>query len=77
LYEELLADSQGNPPGEASDVFWLFSTPWAMRKMLAWVSRRYSRPEIWVTENGVAAPGEAGKSLGETLKDTYRLEYFK
>jgi len=48
-----------------------------MRKMLAWISKRYSRPEVWVTENGVPAPGESSKSLGEALKDTYRLDYYK
>lgn len=77
LYEELLQDSQGNPPGDATDAFWLFSTPWAMRKMLAWASKRYSRPEVWVTENGVAPATQGDKSLGEALKDTARLEYFK
>jgi beta-glucosidase/6-phospho-beta-glucosidase/beta-galactosidase len=41
------------------------------------VSKRYSRPELWVTENGFAAPGEADKPLGEALKDGERLEYFR
>ena len=77
LYEELLQDAHGNPPGAPSDVFWLFDTPWAVRKMLGWVSKRYSRPEIWVTESGAPAPGEGGKALGEALKDTYRLDYYR
>jgi beta-glucosidase/6-phospho-beta-glucosidase/beta-galactosidase len=77
LYEEVLQDAKGDAPGPASDVFWLFDTPTALRSMLAWVSRRYSRPEVWVTENGVPAPDEAAKGLGEALKDTYRLDFFK
>ena len=37
---EVLSDSAGNPPGEPSDVFWLFKTPEALRKMLGWVDHR-------------------------------------
>ncbi|KAI8463165.1 MAG: glycoside hydrolase superfamily [Monoraphidium minutum] len=77
LFEEVAHDAEGGPVGTPSELPWLYSTPWAMRPMLAWVSKRYSRPEVWVTENGVAAPGEASRGLGEALKDTYRLEYLK
>jgi hypothetical protein len=73
----VLQDSKGAAPGAPSDVFWLFDTPDAMRRMLSWVSKRYSRPELWVTENGAPAPEEASKALGEALKDTYRLDFFK
>ena len=39
-FVEVLADSEGNPPGEPSDVFWLFKTPEALRKMLVWMDAR-------------------------------------
>ncbi len=69
---EVLEGDQGQAIGAASEVFWLFDTPWAMRSMLGWVSDRYRRPELWVTENGVAAPEEGRKPLAEALVDTYR-----
>ena len=58
-------------------MFWLFDTPWAMRKMLAWVSRRYGRPEVWVTENGVPLRDEAGLSVFDALKDAARIDFYR
>lgn len=45
--------------------------------MLAWVSRRYGRPEVWVTENGVPLRDEAGLSVFDALKDAARIDFYR
>jgi beta-glucosidase len=77
LYEESLQDASGNYPGPATDVFWQFNTPAGLQSMLAYVSRRYQRPEVWVTENGVAVPGEANMTREAALDDGPRLEFLR
>eukprot|EP00877_Chromochloris_zofingiensis_P010272 jgi/Chrzof1/5499/Cz16g05160.t1 len=77
VYEEVLTDAKGSAPGNASDVSWLYNTPEGLRSMLSWISIRYHRPEVWITENGVPAPGEAHRPLPQALKDTYRIDFFK
>jgi beta-glucosidase len=77
LYEESLQDGSGNYPGPATDVFWQFNTPAGLQSMLAYVSRRYQRPEVWVTENGMAVPGEANLTREAALDDGSRLEFFR
>jgi beta-glucosidase len=76
-FEEMLTDAGGAAPGNASDVFWLYSAPDAMRGLLGWASARYGRPEIWVAESGVPAPGEAGRPLHDALSDGFRVEYYR
>jgi beta-glucosidase len=44
--------------------------------MLKWVSERYKRPEVWVTENGFAVKGEGAAPLKEALQDTRRIHFF-
>lgn len=77
LYEESLKDADGNSPGPATDVFWQFSTPAGLQSILAYVSRRYQRPEVWLTENGMAVPGEANMTREAALQDVKRLEFFR
>lgn len=38
---------------------------------------RYSRPVMWVTENGVAEPNEANEALPGVLNDTYRIDFYR
>lgn len=77
MFTESLRDVAGRYPGPASDVFWQFSTPEGLRAILTWIGRRYSRPEVWVTENGLPAPGEAAKGRRELLRDVARLEFYR
>lgn len=74
---ESLTDASGAYPGPATDVFWQFQAPDGLRSTLAWVSRRYQRPELWVTENGVALPAEGNLSRAEAVQDTARVEFFR
>jgi len=77
LYEESLQDSSGHYPGPATDVFWQFSTPAGLQSVLAWVSKRYHRPELWVAENGVALPGEANLTREAAVRDEGRVQFFR
>jgi lactase-phlorizin hydrolase len=49
---------------------WLFVVPWGIRRLLAWVSKTYNNPPIYVTENGIS------DGSGD-LKDTARVNYYK
>ena len=31
---------------------WLKVTPWGIRQAIAWASRQYNQPDIYITENG-------------------------
>lgn len=77
LYEEALQDASGNYPGPATDVFWQFSTPNGLQSLLAWVSKRYQRPELWVAENGMAVAGEANMTREAALDDGARVDFFR
>lgn len=77
LYVESVQDASGNFPGPATDVFWQFSAPAGLRSLLAWVTKRYQRPELWVTESGMAAMGEANMTREAALDDGPRLEFFR
>lgn len=33
--------------------------------------------QVWVTENGVASPGESAKDRRNLLKDMHRLDYYR
>jgi beta-glucosidase len=77
LYEESLRNASGQYPGAPTDVFWQFHTPDGLRQTLVWIGQRYQRPEVWVTENGVPAAGEASKARRDLLKDTERLNFYR
>lgn len=77
LYEESLIDASGHYPGDPTDTFWQFVAPDGLRSTLNWISERYRRPEVWVTENGVASPGEATTSRRDLLRDMYRLDFYR
>ncbi|KAF8062692.1 BGL1A [Scenedesmus sp. PABB004] len=77
LYEESLTDHAGAYPGPPSDTFWQFTAPGGLRSTLAWIGRRYQRPEVWVTENGVASPGEGRLERRDALKDRHRLDFYR
>jgi beta-glucosidase len=55
---------------------WLYVVPWGIQKMLDWVDQRYSRPPIYVTENGVDVPGENSMPMEQALNDTFRVNFY-
>ena len=43
----------------------------------SWISKRYDRPTIYVTENGTSIKGESEMTLEAALNDDFRAEYFR
>lgn len=43
----------GTPIGKPSAADWLWAVPRSLADLLRWVDKRYIKPEILVTENGV------------------------
>ena len=48
--------------------------PWACRKMLQWIDKRYDHPEIIITENGAAY---TDKLVDGAVHDPLRIEFIK
>jgi beta-glucosidase len=44
---------------------------------MKWISDRYGRPIIYVTENGTSLKGENDKTKDEILEDDFRVKYFQ
>lgn len=49
--------------------------PEGVRKLLLWIDERYDSPDIYITENGCAAPDE--KTLQDALNDEFRQDFLK
>lgn len=32
--------------------FWLYIVPWGLGRLLTWITKRYNRPQLFITENG-------------------------
>lgn len=55
---------------------WLRPHPIGFRRLLNWISDRYGKPTIYVTENGTSIKGENDLPKEELLKDDFRVQYF-
>jgi beta-glucosidase len=44
---------------------------------MKWISDRYGRPIIYVTENGTSLKGENDLTKDEILEDDFRVKYFQ
>lgn len=69
-------DKNGNSIGPLTQSSWLRPYPLGFRKLIKWLSDRYGRPKIYVTENGTSIQGENDLNKEEILEDDFRLEYF-
>ena len=76
VYNVTYVGPNGEPPGEPSNLPWLFKTPKDFGKTLVWLHDRYDGPEFKITENGVSGPGENTKPLPAVLDDTFRQSYY-
>lgn len=56
---------------------WLRPNPMGFRKLLKFLSDRYGRPKIYVTENGTSIKGENDLPLEKMLDDEFRCEFFR
>ncbi|KAM0706465.1 hypothetical protein Q7P35_005792 [Cladosporium inversicolor] len=75
--ELLLEDKNGTPIGPETQSPWLRPHAIGFRKLMKWISDRYGRPIIYVTENGTSLKGENDKTRDEILEDDFRVKYFQ
>ncbi|KAL0478093.1 beta-glucosidase [Acrasis kona] len=70
-------EKDGKLIGDKADSSWLYVVPWGCRKLMNWISKRYGSVPIYITENGVDAPGESDLSISQAVDDDFRLNYLK
>jgi len=66
----------GQKIGDRAASDWLFIVPWGLQKTLVWITKRYNKPALYVTENGMDDLEEA-KPLEEMLNDTRRVHFYQ
>lgn len=69
-------DLDGRPNGFATESAWLTAVPGGFRVLLRYVSERYGRPIIMVTENGMDRDGEAFMSVEDAVRDEERQAFY-
>lgn len=74
--ETLFTSKIGEEIGTETQSVWLRPNPSGFRNLLNWISQRYGKPKIYVTENGTSLKGENDMSREEILQDTFRVQYF-
>lgn len=74
--ETLFESKNGDCIGPETQSFWLRPNPQGFRDLLNWLSKRYGRPKIYVTENGTSIKGENDLPREQILQDDFRVEYF-
>jgi beta-glucosidase len=75
--ETLFYSKDGRCIGEETQSFWLRPNSQGFRDLLNWLSKRYGRPKIYVTENGTSIKGENDMPLDQILQDDFRVKYFR
>lgn len=74
--EVLFENSKGESIGPVTQSPWLRPNPQGFRHLLNWISSRYGKPKIYVTENGTSILHENDKTREEILQDDFRVKYF-
>ena len=75
--ECLFMNKEGKIIGPDTQSSWLKPHPVGFRKIMNWLSNRYGKPKIYVTENGTSLKGENSLSRDEILEDDFRVKYFQ
>lgn len=75
--EILLENKDGKSIGPVTQSPWLRPNALGFRKLLKWLSDRYGRPKIYVTENGTSVKDENDMPLDQLLDDEFRAGYFR
>lgn len=55
---------------------WLYIVPWGIGKTLVWLTERYQKPLIFVTENGMDDL-DGSKPVPELLNDVNRIDFYE
>ncbi|KAI5062942.1 hypothetical protein GOP47_0021489 [Adiantum capillus-veneris] len=72
-----LTEVEGKPIGDKGASYWMYIVPWGIEKMLKWITDRYNRPSIYITENGMDDEDGACKSLHHHLHDSKRVKFYQ
>jgi beta-glucosidase len=75
--EVLFHNKAGHSIGPETQSPWLRPHAPGFRKLMKWLSDRYGRPKIYVTENGTSILGENDLPMEKILQDDFRVEYFR
>ncbi|KAL4792860.1 glycoside hydrolase superfamily [Aspergillus venezuelensis] len=70
-------NSRGDFIGPETQSTWLRPNSDGFRNLLRWISTRYDRPKIYVTENGTCVKNEHEMSREMVLNDDFRVAYFR
>ncbi|XP_058073483.1 beta-glucosidase 12-like isoform X1 [Magnolia sinica] len=72
----LTVERNGIPIGTQAASPWLYVYPPGIRDMLVYVKKRYNKPIIYITENGIDELNNSSLSLEEALQDEARIDYY-
>lgn len=75
--ELLMVNKAGDSIGPETQSPWLRPYAIGFRRLLNWLSSRYGKPRILVTENGTSLKGENDLPLEKLLEDDFRTWYFR
>lgn len=67
----------GKPIGDRAASEWLYIVPWGLKKELLWITQRYNKPPIYLTENGMDQEDSPESTLEENLNDVKRICYYQ
>lgn len=72
-----IAEIDGKPIGDKGASHWMYIVPWGFRKLVNWVTERYDRPPIYITENGMDDEDCPSKSVEDFVHDTQRVHFYE
>lgn len=75
--EMLKYNKLGVSIGPETQSAWLRPHAAGFRKLLKWISDRYGKPVIYVTENGTSIKNESQLPIEQALHDEFRSQYFR
>jgi beta-glucosidase len=73
ISEDQDVDLSVDPQWETTSMGWAI-VPWGFRKLLEWIDKRYSHPEILVTENGMSNPDQV---INGEVDDIQRIRFIE
>eukprot|EP00850_Spirogloea_muscicola_P015495 SM000119S25638 [mRNA] locus=s119:167818:171611:+ [translate_table: standard] len=70
-------EKDGVPIGKRAASEWLYIVPWGLGKLLHWITQRYGKTPIYITENGMDEENDENLSLQECRQDPMRVEFHR